>query len=176
MRRTDRWKRPWCWERLKAGGEGDDRGWDGWMASPTPGTWVWVNFRSWQWTGRPGVLQSMGSQRVGHDWATELIDWYIYTYIPWTVQVWIVHIWTAQSPLTGEYFSIVNTTVLHGEGNSNPLQYSCLGNPMDREAWQATVHGVAKSRTGLSDWAHTHSTTWPVVGWVSGCGSTTDSN
>ena len=67
-------KRPWCWERWKAGGKGDDRGWDGWMASPTQWTWVWVNSGSWWWTGRPSVLQSMGSQRVGHDWATEL-DW-----------------------------------------------------------------------------------------------------
>ena len=66
------WKRPWCWERLKAGGEGDDRGWDGWMASPTRWTWVWVSSGSWWWTGRPGVLQFMGSQRVRHDWATEL--------------------------------------------------------------------------------------------------------
>ena len=65
-------KRPWCWQRLKAGGEGDDRGWDGWMASPTQWTWVWVDSRSWWWTGRPGVLQSMRSQRVEHDWATEL--------------------------------------------------------------------------------------------------------
>ena len=66
------WKRPWCWQRLKAGGEGDDRGWDGWMASPTWQTWVWVNSGSWWWTGRPGVLRYMGSQRVRHDWATEL--------------------------------------------------------------------------------------------------------
>ena len=66
------WKRPWCWERLKARGEGDDRGWDGWMASPTQWTWVWVNSRSWWWAGRPHMLQSMGSQRVGHDWATKL--------------------------------------------------------------------------------------------------------
>ena len=65
-------KRPWCWERLGAGGEGDDRGWDGWMASPTRWTWVWVNSRSWWWIGRPGMLRFMGSQRVGHDWATEL--------------------------------------------------------------------------------------------------------
>ena len=64
-------KRPWCWERLKAG-EGDDRGWDSWMASPTQWTWVWVSSRSWWWTGRPGVLQSMGLQGVGHDWVTEL--------------------------------------------------------------------------------------------------------
>ena len=66
------WKRPWCWESLKVEREGNDRGWDGWMASPTQWTWVWVNSKSWWWTGRPGVLQSMGLQRVGHDWATEL--------------------------------------------------------------------------------------------------------
>ena len=63
-------KRPWCWERLKAG-EGDDRGWDDWMASPTQWTWVCVNSGSWWWTGRPGMLQFMGSQRVGHDLGTE---------------------------------------------------------------------------------------------------------
>ena len=66
------WKRPWCWERLRAGGEGDDREWDGWMASPTRWTWVWVDSGSWFWTGRPGVLQFMGLQRLGHDWATKL--------------------------------------------------------------------------------------------------------
>ena len=68
-------RRPWCRERLKAGGEGDNRGWHGWMASPTQWRWVWVDSRSWWWTGRPGVLQFMGSQRVGQDWATELTDW-----------------------------------------------------------------------------------------------------
>ena len=65
-------KRPWCWGRLRAGGEEDDRGWDGWMASPTWWTWIWMESRSWWWTGRPGVLQSMEYPRVGHDWATEL--------------------------------------------------------------------------------------------------------
>ena len=66
------WKRPWCWERWKAGGEVFDKGWDGWMASLTRWTWAWGSYRSWWRTGNPGVLQSMGSQRVGHDWATEL--------------------------------------------------------------------------------------------------------
>ena len=65
-------KRPWCWERLRAGGEGDDRGWDGWMVSPTQWTWVWVESSSWWWTGRPGMLRFIGSQRIGHDWVTEL--------------------------------------------------------------------------------------------------------
>ena len=70
-------KRPWCWEGLRAGGEGDDRGWDGWMASPTQWRWVWVDSGSWWRTGRPGVLWFMGLQRVGHDWAAELnwTDW-----------------------------------------------------------------------------------------------------
>ena len=65
-------KRPWCWEWLRAGGEGYNRGWDGWMASPTWWTWVWVDSGSWWWTGRPGMLRFMGSQRVRHDWVTEL--------------------------------------------------------------------------------------------------------
>ena len=107
------WKRPWCWEGLGARGEGDDRGWDGWMASLTQCMWVWVNSRSWWWTGRLGMLWFMGSQRVGHDWAIEM---------NWT------------------------------EGNGYPLQYSCLGNPTDRRAWQAVVHGVTKSQTRHSDW------------------------
>ena len=72
MWRTDSFERPWCWERLKAGGEGDNRGWNGWMASLTQWTWVWVNSGSWQWTGRPGVLQSMGSQSFGQ---TERLNW-----------------------------------------------------------------------------------------------------
>ena len=69
-------KRPWCWERLKMGGEGDDRGWDGWMASPTWWTSVWVNSGSCLWTGRLCVLQSMELQRVRHNWVTELnLNW-----------------------------------------------------------------------------------------------------
>ena len=66
------WERLWCWEGLGAGGKGDDRGWDGWMASLTRWRWVWVNSGSWWWTGRLGVLRFMGSQRVRHDWVTEL--------------------------------------------------------------------------------------------------------
>ena len=65
------WKRPWWWERLKAG-KGDDRGWDTWMVSLTLWTWVWASSGSWWWTGKHGMLQSMGSQRLRHDWETEL--------------------------------------------------------------------------------------------------------
>ena len=66
------WKRLWCWEELGAGREGDNRGWDSWMASLTRWTWIWVNSGSWWWTGRPGMLRFMRSQRVRHDWVTEL--------------------------------------------------------------------------------------------------------
>ena len=67
------WKRPWCWERLKA--EGEDRGWDGWIASPTQWTWVWASSGSWWWIGKPRVLQSMGLQRVRHE--LNWTDWFI---------------------------------------------------------------------------------------------------
>ena len=79
----------WCWERLRAGGEGDDRGWDGLMASPTQLTRVSVNSGSWWWTGWPGVLQCMGLQRVRHDWVTEL---------NWIISAWKDHIvcWKGQ--------------------------------------------------------------------------------
>ena len=83
------WKRLWCLEGLEAGGEGDDRGWDGWMASLTQWTWVWVNSGSWWWTGRPGVLRFMGSQRVGHDWATELNP----------LKAWLEHKWRRSNSL-----------------------------------------------------------------------------
>ena len=73
------WKKSWCWERLKVGGEGNDRGWDGWMASLTQWIRVWVGSGSWWWTGKPGVLWSTGLQSIGHNWATELnlliVEW-----------------------------------------------------------------------------------------------------
>ena len=69
------WKRPWCWERLRWEEKGMTENEIGWMASPTQCTWIWVNSGSWWWTGRPGVLQNMGLQRVGHDWVTERLNW-----------------------------------------------------------------------------------------------------
>ena len=72
MRRVDSLEKLWCWEALGTVGEGDDGGWDGWMALLTWWMWVWLNSGSWWWTGRPGMLQFMGSQRVRHDWVTEL--------------------------------------------------------------------------------------------------------
>ena len=89
-------KRPWCWERLKAGWEGDGSGWDGWMASLTQWTWVWASSGSWWWTGKPGVLQSMGVQRVGHNSGTEL-NWYI----------------PGEGKAMSEMFWVLDTLVIH---------------------------------------------------------------
>ena len=72
MQRVDSLENLWCWDGLGAGGEGDNRGWNSWMALLTQWTWIWVNSGSWWWTGRPSVLRFMGLQRVGHDWVTEL--------------------------------------------------------------------------------------------------------
>ena len=118
------WKRPWCWERLKAGGEGDDREWDGWMASLTQWTWVWVNFGSWWWTGRPGVLQSMGLHRVGHDWVTGL---------NWTELNWTGYI--PRSGIAGSYGGFIPSflrnlcTVLQNGCNGLHSQQQCKSVP-----------------------------------------------
>ena len=104
MWRTDSWEKTLILERLKAGGEGDDRGWDGWMASLTQWTWVWASSGSWWWTGKPGMLQSMGLQRVRHDWATELSKLITST----EVRAVIKNLLTNKSPViadvTGEFF------------------------------------------------------------------------
>ena len=77
IRRTNPLEKTLMLEKIEVGGKGDNRGWNGWMTSPIWGTWVWVGFRSWWWTGKPGVLQPMGLQRVGCDWVTEL-SWTLY--------------------------------------------------------------------------------------------------
>ena len=84
MWRTDSFEKALMLGKLKAGGEVDERGWDGWMASLTQWTWVWVNSWSWWWTGRPGVLQSMGSQIFWQDWATKL---------NWTLPIHVIIYW-----------------------------------------------------------------------------------
>ena len=95
------WKRPWCWEGFRAGGEGDNRGWDGWMASLTRWTWVSVNSGSWWWTGRSGVLWFIGSQRVGHNWATELTSWCMFdhhlSFSQKSSELHLISIWNDES-------------------------------------------------------------------------------
>ena len=236
MQKLTHLKTPWCWGSLKAGGEEDDRGWDGWMASPTQWTWICVNSGCWWWTGRPGMLQSMGSQRVRHNWMTELnlpimkychdylldthsdqpsgfcegprsvpgfvLSWisvllgfdlviFIHCYHDGPFLVWLLAfqlLWLDSSFIRSSHFRIyfldfAAYIYLHcllwllywvqphfqasqvalvvknppandmgsgrppGGGHVNPLQYSCLENPMDRETWWATVHLVAQSWT-----------------------------
>ena len=108
MQRVDSLERPWSWDGMRAGGEGDDRGWDGWMASPTWWTWVWVNSRSWWWTGKPGVLQFMGLQRFGHDWVPELSVFY--WYISAILFYWIQHTSTGHHYVLGTLLNIMGKT------------------------------------------------------------------
>ena len=102
----------WCWEGLGAGEEGDDQGWDGWMVSLTRWAWVWVNSRSWWWTGRPGVLQFMGSQRVRHDWETELN--------------WIVHHWRIKTNLEHSVYPCVIRWIISGYLRKKSRQNSAI--------------------------------------------------
>ena len=105
------------------------------MASSTPWTWVWASSRSWWWTGKPGVLQSMELQRVRHDWATEL---------NWNV-----------NSASIEYFWLKAILIIDiEEGNGTPLQYSCLENPMDEEPGRLQSMGSLESDT--TEWLHFH--------------------
>ena len=121
----------------------NDRGWDGWMASPTQWTWVWVDSGSCWWTGRPGVLQFMGLQRVRHDWVTEL-NW----------MFWGFPCASAGKESTcsaGDLGSIPGLARSPGEGKGYPLQYSGLENSMD-----CTVHVFTTRQTQLTDFHFTN--------------------
>ena len=153
------WKRPWCWERLKAG-EGDNRGWDGWMASPKWWTWVWASSGSWWWTRKPGMLQSTGSQRVGHNWTTELTNWgvqkmsgvsdkvhfLIQRKIPYLVDLWVWGFNThhtsvcCSDPLQGQWLKHGSTVIheqrLMGWPTSQELKQNEIGRLVMRWAWK----------------------------------------
>ena len=125
------------WERLKAGGEGDDRRWDGWMASPTQWTWVWASSGSWWWTWKPGMLQSMGSQNVRHDWSTEL---------NWTEQKYY---WGWPTSVCSKTeFSLLNNFLFISWCYAKLLQ-SCptLCDPIDGSSPGSLVPGILQART-----------------------------
>ena len=134
------------WERLKAEGEEDNRGWDGWMASPMHWKWTWANSRRWWGTKDPGVLQSMRLWRVRRNLATEQQQ----QGLARASQVLLV---VTNPPVNAG--DIRDTGSIPGSRRSprgehgNPFQYFCLENPMDRRAWRATVHSVAESWTQL---------------------------
>ena len=123
------WKRPWCWERLRAG-EGGNRGWDRWMASPTQWIWVWASSRSWWWTGKPGVLQSMQSQ----SW-TQLSNW---TELNWHAT------WPARSYFLNQEFEPVPQAmeVIHHD-----VQCINIKGPGVLYCWRRNLMGVLNSDT-----------------------------
>ena len=116
MEELTHWKRPWCWERLRAGGEGSDRGWDCWIASLTQWTWVWANSGRQRRTRKSGMLPSIGSQRVRHHWATEqqyqlsqvsnfltrdlgTLSLHNYIHLLWVLFLWIIQTITPWSSI-----------------------------------------------------------------------------
>ena len=150
------WKRPWCWERLKAEGEGDDRGWDGWMASPTRWAWVWHEFEH-----ALGVIDGQGGLACSRPWGhkesdtTELLNYLCQTELSETINWFaltksVCHTGFGFPGSNVEYPGVIpGSGRSPGGGNGNPLQYSCLENPMGRGTWRVTVDGIAKSRIWL---------------------------
>ena len=170
-------KRPGCWERLKVKGERDNGGWDRWMASPTQWTWVWVNSRSRWWTGRPGVLQSMGSQSQTRlsNWVE--LNWRRLLRVPWTTRRssqsilrkatlnihWKGWCWSWSSSTLATWFEKPTHWKrpwcwkrLRAGGKGGGRGWDVLidmnlskfqETVEDRGVWRAAVHGVAKSWT-----------------------------
>ena len=123
------WKSPWCWERLKAGGEGDDRGGDGWMALLTWWPWVWASSGSWWWTGKPSVLQSMELQRDGHDWETELnwTEWWKWSagrYPLATISLYALKM--GYFPIPGYWWKLTKVISLNASETESVPQNICL--------------------------------------------------
>ena len=122
------------------------RGWDGWMASPTQWTWIWLSSGSWCWTGKPGVLQSIESQRTSHHWVTEL-NWRNNRASQLSQEVKNP---PASAGDARDLGFIPGLGIYPEGGNGNPLQCFCLGNTMSEGAWQAPLHRVTNSPAWLS--------------------------
>ena len=103
MQRADSLEKTWCWERLKAGGKGDDRGWDGWMASLTQWTWVWSSSGRWWRTRKPGVLQFIGLKRIKNNWVTEQHQYLNHLVKGWEHTFWsqVAWVWIPVPPCIG---------------------------------------------------------------------------
>ena len=144
MQRADSFEKTLILGKIEGGRRGDDKGWDDRMASPTQWTWVWVSSGSWWRTGRPGMLQFLGSQRVRHNWATEL-NWLKVILASQVAAV--INNLPANAGDPRDMGSVPGLGRSLGEGNG---LYSCLENSMDRGAWRTIIHGIAKSWTWLS--------------------------
>ena len=136
MKAATHWKRPWCWARLRAGGEENDRGWDSWVASLTQGTWVWANSRRWWRTEKSDVLKSMGSQTVGHDWVTEQQQRSKSLDLLWEVQ--------KRDYLRTKGFPGGTS----GKESESEVSQSCLTlcDPMDCSLQRSSIHGIIQAR------------------------------
>ena len=149
-------KSPWCWERLRAG-EGDDKGWDGWMTSLTRCTWVWVDSRSWWWTGRPGVLQFMRSQRVGHDWATKL-NWTalsekLWAHVPFQLYPWV----NGVTPSRRNNVAMIEQLLASPGCSHKPPSHNSATSQVSLPSWQ--LHqlgpsGTHKYQSRYKAWPH----------------------
>ena len=156
IRRTDSLEKTLMLGKIEGRRRRDDRGWDVWMASLTQWPWVWASSRNWWWTGKPGELQSVESDRVGHNWVTEL-NWTERSCNVFSQPKRVLWGFPSGSDSKESASNAVDLGSIPGlgrspeEGNGSPLQYSCLENPMDGGAWRATIHGVTKSWKSLND-------------------------
>ena len=146
------WRRPSYWERLKTGEELDDRGWDGWMASPNQWTWVWASSSGWWWTGKPGMLQSRGSKQSD---MTEQLNWTEWN-SPLSGASWVVLV-VNNPPVNAGHIRDAGSIPWLGRSPTEQLTPVFLPGGSGGERSLATsVHEVAKSGTALSDLIHKH--------------------
>ena len=155
MRRVDSLERPWCWEGLGAGGEGDNREWDGWMISPTRWTWVWVNSRSWWWTGRPGVLRFMGLQKVGHNWATEL-NWILIRFEIVTMNIFYLWNSNKRKKKNNITWNLITWNLLHNNENGLMIVTWKIYDRFQRLFWAEVrqyIHRTDATRAYHTKWS-----------------------